>query len=139
MSDVGGRIGPRNRIQPTGRKLHPVGKLVQLGNFPTGGALTPDGRFLWTLSAGRGRNDIRIVALVPFHGRGAGRVVQNILMPGLSGGMAIAPDGKTAYVSGIPQSSYTDERVPASIPGRGGDVIAVFKLNPSTGSRGATA
>ena len=35
--------------------------MTQLGNFPAGGALTTNGRFLWTLSAGRGKNDIRIV------------------------------------------------------------------------------
>ena len=134
VSSETGVIGPISRIQPTGRQLHPVGKLVALGNFPTGGALTPDGRFLWTLSAGRGRNDIRIVQVEPIHGHGEGKVVQDILMPGLSGGMAIAPNGRTAYVSGIPQSSYTDEQVPASIPGRGGDVIHVFTLNPRTGT-----
>ena len=60
-----GRIGPENRIQPSGRQLNPVGKMTPLGNLPTGGALTPDGRFLWTLSAGRGRNDIRIVEVEP--------------------------------------------------------------------------
>ncbi len=133
VSNATGRIGPSNRIQPTGRQLHPVGRLVALGNFPTGGALTPDGRFLWTLSAGRGRNDIRIVQVAPIHGHGQGRIVQSFLMPGLSGGMAIAPDGRSAYVSGIPQSSYTDERVPPSIAGRRGDVIAVFKVDPTTG------
>jgi len=132
-SNVSGRIGPANRVQPTGRRLAPVGKLVTLGNYPTGGAMTPDGRFLWTLSAGRGRNDIRIVQVAPVRGRGEGRIVQNILMPGLSGGIAIAPDGKTAYVSGIAESSYTDERVPASIPGRRGDVIAVFEVDPGSG------
>src|SRR6266480_2277188 len=56
-----GRIGPVNRVQPTGRQLNPYGRQTKLGNFPTGGALTPDGGFLWTLSAGRGKNDIRIV------------------------------------------------------------------------------
>ena len=126
-----GVIGPVNGIQPTGRQLHPTGKLVKLGNDPTGGALTPNGRFLWTLSTGRGRNDIRIVQVKA--GRGEGRLVENILMPGLSGGIAIAPNGKTAYVSGIPDSSYSDEEVPASIPGRGGDVIDVFTVSPSTG------
>ncbi len=128
-----GVIGPVNMIQPTGRQLQPAGTLVALGNFPSGGALTPNGRFLWTISSGRGRNDIRIVALGAAHGHGTGRVIQNILMPGVDGGVAIAPDGRTAYVSGIPDSSYTDEAAPASIPGRAGDVISVFTVNPSTG------
>jgi DNA-binding beta-propeller fold protein YncE len=124
-------VGPRTRIQPTGRKLDPVGKLTKLGNFPTGGALTPDGRFLWTLSTGRGRNDIRIVRLGP--GPKTGRIVQRIRMPGLSGGMAISPDGTRAYVSGLADSPFADQRVASSIPGREGDVIAVFRLNRSTG------
>src|SRR6476619_5958877 len=67
--------GRGTRIQPTGRQLNPVGELTKLGNFPTGGALTPDGRFLWTLSTGRGINDIRIVKVSPnrpcrLHGKG---------------------------------------------------------------------
>ena len=60
-------VGPSTRIQPTGRQLNPVGKLTKLGNFPTGGALTPNGRFLWTLSTGRGINDIRIVKVTGDH------------------------------------------------------------------------
>src|SRR5213082_2947578 len=111
-----GRIGPQSRIQPSGRELHPYGKLTGLGNLPAGGALTPDGRFLWTLSAGRARNDVRIVAINPRgHGRArnakVGRVIQVIPMPGLSGGMAFSPDGRTAYVSGVPDSSHTDQQV----------------------------
>src|SRR3954451_24697442 len=59
-----GRIGPVNRIQPTGRQLNPYGRQTQLGNFPTGGALTRDGGFLWTLCGGRGKNDSRIIQVV---------------------------------------------------------------------------
>src|SRR3954454_7931952 len=60
-----GRIGPGTKIQPSGRLLTPVGKLTALGNHPGGGALTPNGRFLWALDAGRGRNDIQIVNAAP--------------------------------------------------------------------------
>ena len=56
-----GVIGPSTGIQPSGRQLHPAGRLTQLGNLPTGGVLTPNGRYLWALSTGRGRNDVRIV------------------------------------------------------------------------------
>src|SRR3954451_10357763 len=56
-----GRIGPKSKIQPSGRKLRPVGKLTKVGNHPAGAALTTNGFFYWTVSAGRGRNDIRIV------------------------------------------------------------------------------
>ena len=66
ISKETGRIGPESRIQPSGRKLTPAGRPTQpLGNFPAGGEMTTNGRFLWTLSAGRGNNDIRIVHVEP--------------------------------------------------------------------------
>jgi YVTN family beta-propeller protein len=123
-------VGPKTRIQPTGRKLDPVGKLTKLGNFPTGGALTPNGRFLWTLSTGRGINDIRIVKVKGHH---AGRIVQKLRMPGLSGGIAMAPNGRRAYVSGIANSPFTDQSAPSRIPGGEGDVISVFKISRKSG------
>ena len=139
-----GVIGPSNHIQPTGRKLDPVGKLTQLGNFPTGGALTKNGRFLWTLSTGRARNDIRIVRVTGHQGckghscrrharRAVGRIVQTIQMPGLSGGIAMSPDGHTAYVSGVPDSPHKDQQAPPGTPGTGGDVIHVFTYDSKTG------
>src|SRR4051812_19570931 len=85
-----GTIGPANHIQPSGRRLEPPGTLTKLGNHPGGGALTTDGRFLWTLSAGRGHNDVRIVNVA------TGAVVQTIPMPGVDGGIAMARDGRTA-------------------------------------------
>src|SRR4051812_26371145 len=60
-----GIIGPKNHVQPSGRRLSPLGKLTKVGNHPGGGALTTNGRFLWVLDAGRGINDIRIVDEVP--------------------------------------------------------------------------
>jgi Phosphoesterase family len=125
-----GRIGPHNRIQPNGRKLHPAGKLTKLGNHPYGGGLTPNGRFLWTLSAGRGINDIRIVAAT---GKRRGRVVQKLVMPGLSGGLAFDPTRHVAYVSGVQASPHTDERPPPSVPGQQGDVIQVLRYSGKTG------
>src|SRR5687768_65413 len=123
-----GVIGPDNQIQPSGRQLNPVGKLTRLGNLPAGGALTVDGRFAWTLSAGRGKNDIRIVRVLSSNKKKVGKVVQKLPMPGVSGGIAMAPDGKVAYVSGTPQPSSTANRAPADVPGADGDVIHVFKL-----------
>ena len=122
-----GAIGPDNHIQPSGRKLDPPGMLTKLGNHPGGGALTTDGRFMWTLSAGRGRNDIRIVDV------SNGAVVQTIPMPGVDGGIAMAPDGRTAYVSGTPESSHKDQQSPAGTPGKGGDVLHVFRYDAATG------
>ncbi len=124
-------VGPTTRIQPTGRLLNPVGQMTKLGNFPTGGARTSNGRFLWTLSTGRGPNDIRIVRVQP--PGPVGEIVQRIPMPGLSGGIAMSPDGSSAYDSGLPDSPHTDQQVPGNIPGRQGDVIAAFKLDPASG------
>src|SRR5437660_11827701 len=83
---------------PDGRVLQPAGTLVGLGNFPTGGALTPDGRFYWTVSTGRGFNDIRIVSV------GSKQVVQVVRLPGASGGIVMDPTRPVAYVSGVPDS-----------------------------------
>jgi DNA-binding beta-propeller fold protein YncE len=124
----GGRIGPKLRITGNGRRLRPPGKLVTLGHFPTGGALTPNGRFYWTVSTGRALNDIRIVAL-----RGKRpRVVQVLPLPGASGGIAIDPKHARVYVSGVADSSNADEQRP-SLPGRAGDVIHVFRYDRRTG------
>lgn len=146
-----GRIGPENRIQPSGRLLTPAGKTTKLGNLPTGGALTRDGRFLWTLSAGRGANDIRIVRVLPkkkckpsLQGKRAkkcrrkakksvGKVVQTIPMPGLSGGMAMDPTTNVAYVSGIPEGTSSDGEVADDVPGQDGDVVHVFSFDPRSG------
>jgi DNA-binding beta-propeller fold protein YncE len=145
---TGGMIGPSNHVQPNGRKLSPVGKLTKVGNHPGGGALTANGRFLWVLDAGRGINDIRILDEVPEQGckagpkgnacrrkaqKKVGRVVQTIRMPGVSGGIAMSPDGKTAYVSGVMDSPNKDESAPPGTPGVGGDVLHVFTYSKSTG------
>ena len=122
-----GVIGPDNHVQPSGRRLEPPGTLTKLGNHPAGGALTPDGRFLWTLSAGRGKNDVRIVNVT------SGAVIQTLPMPGVSGGIAMASDGRTAYVSGTPESSHKDQQTPAGTPGKQGDVVHVFRYDASTG------
>jgi DNA-binding beta-propeller fold protein YncE len=134
----------------SGRDLNPAGKMTQLGNYPAGGALTTNGRFLWTLSAGRGKNDIRIVRVETARkcrkgrrgkrcrrrsARKVGRVVQKIPMPGLSGGIAMAPDGRTAYVSGTPEpgDTYLAGTTPEGTPGKKGDVIHVFRYSAKKG------
>ena len=151
-----GRIGPANRIQPSGRLLKPYGKLTGLGNLPAGGALTPDGRFLWTVSAGRGKNDIRIVKVAADgrckrggkghrcrvrRARQVGRIVQTIPMPGANGGMAMAADNKTAFVSGTKdpcagctKGTHLYEGAPKGTPGMDGDNVHVFEYDAKTGT-----
>jgi DNA-binding beta-propeller fold protein YncE len=139
-------VGPKSHIQPNGRQLFPPGRLTPLGNHPGGGAVTRNARFLWTLSAGRGHNDIRIVEVAPrIHcgkhdqackarrAKRVGRLVQKIQMPGVTGGIAMAPDGRTAYVSGIAESSHKDQQTPKGTPGKQGDVIHVFHYDKVTG------
>jgi DNA-binding beta-propeller fold protein YncE len=124
----GGRIGPRLHLTGNGRRLRPPGKLVKLGHFPTGGALTPDGRFYWTVSTGRALNDIRIVAVA----RRRPRVIQILPLPGASGGVAIDSRHRVVYVSGVADSTNRDEQRP-KLRGRKGDVIHVFRYNAHTG------
>jgi DNA-binding beta-propeller fold protein YncE len=123
-----GRIGPKLHITGNGRHLRPPGKLVTLGHFPTGGAVTPDGRFYWTVSTGRALNDVRIVAVTGKHPR----VIQVLPLPGASGGIAIDARHGVVYVSGVADSTNKDEARP-KLPGRGGDVIHVFHYSPRTG------
>ena len=143
-------VSPGTGIQPNGRRLAPPGKLTPIGNHPGGGALTANGHFLWTLSAGRGKNDIRIVRVQPetkrkcrvrhkvrkCHTRKIGRVgdvVQILPMPGVDGGITMSSTGYAVYVSGNKDSDHKDQQVGANVPGREGDVIHVFHYNAWTG------
>ena len=128
-----GRISPAQHIVPDGRRLRPPGQLVTLGHFPTGGALTPDGRFLWAVSTGRALNDVRIVSVSGRHPR----VIQVLGLPGASGGIAIDRTQPLVYISGLADSSNRDERRPG-LPGRQGDVIHVFRYNQRTGRASET-
>src|SRR5215217_3048183 len=114
-----GRISPANRIQPSGRKLSPLGKLTNLGNHPGGGALTKNGR-----CGLKCRKRVKKLT---------GRVVQTIPLPGANGGIAMSPDGRKAFVSGTPESEHKDQQSPADTPGKEGDVIHVFKYSGRTG------
>jgi DNA-binding beta-propeller fold protein YncE len=122
-----GRIGPSLGLLANGRHLTPQGRLTPLGNFPTGGAVTRDGRYYWTVSTGRGFNDIRIVSVR------TGRIVQVVPLPGSSGGITMDPTQPLAYVSGVADSGHRDQQRP-NLPGREGDVIHVFRY-----TRGGTA
>jgi DNA-binding beta-propeller fold protein YncE len=108
-----------------GRQLTPQGAQVELGNFPTGGAATADGRFLWTVSAGMGANDIRIVDTA------RRRVIQIIPVAGASGGIALDSRHRRAYVSGLAGSRWWPTQ--DSLPGTEGNVILVYSWNATSG------
>ena len=82
---------------PNGRQLDPEGRLTPLGPFPTGGALTPDSRFYWAVDAGRGSKRGCGSSIIE-----TGEILQTLPIPGGYVGVAFAPDGKRAYVSGEP-------------------------------------
>ncbi len=106
-----GRIGPSLHITGNGRLLSPPGPLVTLGHFPTGGALTPDGRFYWTVSTGRALNDIRIVAV----GASTREVIQILPLPGASGGIAIDRNALASCTSsGVPTRPTPTSSAPGS-------------------------
>ncbi len=120
-------VGPGVKTTVDGRRLSPYGDLVSLGNFPTGGAATPDGRFYWTVSTGRGRNDLRIVDVA------AKKVIQTLPLPGASGGIAMDASSSTAYVSGVADSKHADQASAPGTPGIGGDVVHVFRYDKPSG------
>jgi DNA-binding beta-propeller fold protein YncE len=108
-----------------GRQLTPQGAQVGLGNFPTGGAVTADGRFLWTVSAGQGANDIRIVDTA------RRRVIQIIALTGASGGVALDSGRRRAYISAVGVSRWWPTQ--AGLPGAAGDFVLVYAWNASSG------
>src|SRR2546423_611449 len=90
------QIGRPGTIQTgNGRILHPAGRMTTVGAFPTGGALTPDGRFYWAIDAGHGTNYAHVIAIP------SGRTVQRLKLVSGSAGVAFAPDGRHAYVAGV--------------------------------------
>lgn len=126
LSNSTGRVGSRQSLLANGRLLAPAGRLVTVGNFPTGGAATPDGRFYWALSTGRGFQDIRIVDVAKR------KVVQIVPIPGTSGGISMDAHRPIAYVSGVADSSHLDQQRP-KLHGRAGDAIHVFSYDPRSG------
>jgi YVTN family beta-propeller protein len=120
-------VGPTDRVTATLRHLKPYGRLVRVGNFPGGAAVTPDGRFYWTVSAGYGPNGVKIVS-VRRH-----RVIQTIRLPGASGGVALDARHRLAYVSGEPDPDISEFMAPKGTPGTNGDVVHVFRWSKRTG------
>ena len=109
----------------SGRQLTPQGAQVDLGNFPTGGAVTADGRFLWTVSAGQGANDVRIVDTA------RRRVRQTIALCGASGGIALDSPRRRAYIPVVGASRWWPTQ--AGLPGAAGNFVLVYAWNAASG------
>jgi YVTN family beta-propeller protein len=119
-----GRIGPALSRTNLGRHLTPVGRITAVGDLPTGGALTPDGRFYWAVDSGHGHNEVAVVDVA------SGAVVQVLALPGAFGGVAFSADGRHAYVSGEPRGNQTPVG-PTKAPA--GDAIHVYAVDPASG------
>src|SRR5262249_23059525 len=104
-----------------GHLLHPAGRLTTVGDFPTGSAVVPGGRHLWVADCGHGKDDVKVVNVAH------GSVIQTLPLPGCYGGVAFAPNGSRADVSGTPCGRS-----------HGGDVTHASPVTP-TGGRGAEA
>lgn len=109
---------PVTMLQPNGRQLTPAGTLIGLGELPRGGAVTADGRYLWTVSAGILTDDVRIIDTA------TKKVCQILPLPGASGGIALDSVHHVAYVSGLTNSRWQPTKV--GLPGAQGDVVHVF-------------
>jgi len=124
-----GRIGPSLSTTGNGRHLTPAGRMTTVGDFPSGSALSPDGRSLWAVDSGHGRDDVQVVEVA------TGRVRQVLPLPGAYGAVVFAPDGRRAYVSGEPRGSSTPTgRTVADA----GDAVHVFDVDASGRARETT-
>jgi YVTN family beta-propeller protein len=85
--------GPSARSLPSGRVLRPQGQVVPLGSFPVGGAVTPDGRFAWSISILRRTHELRIVSVE------RRSVVQTLRLPDATGGIVMDPRRRRAYLA----------------------------------------
>ena len=105
---------------PAERPQGPPGRASSRSSatIPTAAALTRDGR-LPVDAVGRAR-DQRHPHRAREGQRTPGRVVQKIVMPGMSGGIAMDPTRNRAYVSGLPASPHADENPAAQRAGAGG-------------------
>jgi YVTN family beta-propeller protein len=91
-----GPQGDGTAVTSNGWHLTPVGKQVNLGNFPIGGALTPDRKYLVVSNAGAGTQSLQVIDTEK-------KVVTQTISydspEALYIGVAFSPDGKKMYAS----------------------------------------
>ena len=79
---------------PTGARLDPAGRSLDVGSMPLALALSPDGKRIVILLNGWGEQGIEVLD------RGTGAVVQSLPQPAAFLGLTFSPDGKSLYASG---------------------------------------
>jgi DNA-binding beta-propeller fold protein YncE len=76
--------------------IRPVGKQLELGDFPVNTALHPSGKWLAILHAGYGTHEVMIVDPSPKRPH----VVSRVVLRQAFNGLCFTPDGKTLFASG---------------------------------------
>jgi YVTN family beta-propeller protein len=79
---------------PTGVRLDPVGRSIEIGSMPLALALSPDGKRIVVLLNGWREQGIQVLD------RGTGDTVQTINQRSAFLGLTFSPDGNTLYASG---------------------------------------
>jgi DNA-binding beta-propeller fold protein YncE len=85
--------GRGETLLPNGWSLKPVGKQVELGDFPSRMKLSPDGRFAAILHTGWGTHEVRMVSIAE------GTILSSVALDQAYQGLCFSPDGKRLYVS----------------------------------------
>ena len=79
---------------PTGARLDPAGRTVDIGDFPMTELLSPDSSRVVLLLAAYRQQGLQVID------RRSGDVVQTLLQPAAFVGLAFSPDGTKLYASG---------------------------------------
>ena len=81
-------------LLPNQWSLRPVGRQINVGDFPVNIALHPDGAFAAVMHSGWGQHEVRILDVK------SGRPVSQVALDEAFYGLAWSPDGKKLYASG---------------------------------------
>jgi len=87
FEDVVGRL-------PTGARLDPAGRNVDVGDFPTTAVMSPDSARLVLLLGSYRQQGVQVID------RRSGDLMQTLLQPAAFVGLAFSPDGTKLYASG---------------------------------------
>ncbi|WP_035321718.1 bifunctional YncE family protein/alkaline phosphatase family protein [Peribacillus kribbensis] len=113
-----GPQGDGTAVTSNGWHLTPAGKQVNLGNFPMGGTLTPDGRYIVVSNAGAGTQSLQ---LVDTEKKVVTQTISYDSPEALYIGVAFSPDGKKMYASAggnnkIRVFNFTGEKLTEQAP-----------------------
>jgi YVTN family beta-propeller protein len=110
---TGPALARRASLLPTQQRIRAIGKEVDLGLFPTGAALSADGRLMLVTNNGFLYQSVTAVDTETLQVKDLrmGAVARNVLFIGV----ALSPDGYTGYASGHTEGSYNDVIYPVTI------------------------